>query len=419
MSQRGREGPCRGLELLGGAVIGGGSAAGSLNTLGTVTLPAGTRIPADGILVIVDLNPDGRTTNIPNYTFRQGVDVGTTTLVFADGGGDAYQLINAAGTALLDAVGQDPTGPTLDTNTATANGLAIYETAVALTPPSPSPTWAVSLARSPASTDTGNNRNDFHVDPSPTPGAPNDAVSFTVTAITPDDTPAAAPQSTSITVTGTDFSPGIAVRTASAGVATNCSTVTSSTLAVCSVLPGTGPVGRINLTFVNPASVGVPNVVLANAFTYTGAENETDAALEADFCNLQFPASFSVVRNTQAPELYGRIYEAGVTEPGGAPGGIMAEVGYGSYTGNPAGPSDPRTSSSWRFFPANYNVQVSNDDEFRGSFIAPGITATYAYTFRFSQDGGLRWTYCDLDGAGSNTDLIFDFTRLGVMTVTP
>ena len=57
----------------GGAVIGGARVtdvegknpgAGSLNAFGTFTLPAGTRIPADGILAIVDLNPDGRTTNL-------------------------------------------------------------------------------------------------------------------------------------------------------------------------------------------------------------------------------------------------------------------------------------------------------------------------------------------------------------------
>jgi hypothetical protein len=43
----------------------------------------------------------------------------------------------------------------------------------------------------------------------------------------------------------------------------------------------------------------------------------------------------------------------------------------------------------------------------------------FAYTFRFSQDNGLKWTYCDLDGAGSNAGLLFDTSQLGVMTVTP
>lgn len=408
----------------GGSIIGGAKitdvegknpAAGSLNPLGTFTIPAGARIPADGILLIADTFPNG-TTPVPNFV--PGVDIGYASLDFEDFGGDAYQLINAAGTALLDTVGQDVNGANLDTNVAT-NGFMMYETATALYPPNPSGTWAVSMARSPSSADTGNNRNDFHVDPSPTPGLPNDAVNFTVTAITPDDAPAAATVSTSITVTGTDLSPGMTVRTGSATIGTNCSTVIDSTQATCSVLQSTGTVGRINLTFVNPVSVGVPNVVLSNVFTYTGTENETDAVLEADFCNLQFPASFTVTRNTQTPLLFGRIYEAGVTEPGGAPGGILAEVGYGPYSsGNP---TDPRTSATWRFFPANFNQQVGNDDEFMSTLLAPNVTSStnFAYTFRFSQDNGLRWTYCDLDGAGSNASLLFDTSQLGVMTVTP
>ncbi len=43
----------------------------------------------------------------------------------------------------------------------------------------------------------------------------------------------------------------------------------------------------------------------------------------------------------------------------------------------------------------------------------------YSYTFRFSQDNGLKWTYCDVNGAGSNTGLTFERAQLGVMTVTP
>jgi hypothetical protein len=137
--------------------------------------------------------------------------------------------------------------------------------------------------------------------------------------------------------------------------------------------------------------------------------------LEADFCNLQFPATFTVTRLTATPQLFGRIYEAGITEPGGAPSGILAEVGYGNNA------TDPRSHNSWRFFPAAFNDQFGNDDEFMGTFTAPNVGAStnFAYTFRFSQDNGLRWTYCDLNGAGSNAGLIFETAQLGVMTVTP
>jgi hypothetical protein len=62
-------------------------------------------------------------------------------------------------------------------------------------------------------------------------------------------------------------------------------------------------------------------------------------------------------------------------------------------------------------------VQVGNDDEYQRQIIAPAA-GTYAYGYRFSLDG-LQWTYCDLDGAGSNSGLDFSSAQLGSMTVTP
>ncbi len=93
--------------------------------------------------------------------------------------------------------------------------------------------------------------------------------------------------------------------------------------------------------------------------------------------------------------------------------GVVAEVGYG-----PAG-ADPTATNTWRFFQAAYNTQVGNDDEYQASFVAPAA-GTYSYVFRFSFDNGVRWTYCDVNGAGSNPG--FDFepaSQLGPMTVTP
>jgi hypothetical protein len=63
-------------------------------------------------------------------------------------------------------------------------------------------------------------------------------------------------------------------------------------------------------------------------------------------------------------------------------------------------------------------VDVGNDDEYVGTFTAPAA-GTYAYTYRFSFDAGLNWTYCDLNGAGSNAGLAFESAQLGVLTVTP
>jgi hypothetical protein len=38
--------------------------------------------------------------------------------------------------------------------------------------------------------------------------------------------------------------------------------------------------------------------------------------------------------------------------------------------------------------------------------------------FRFSLDGGLNWTACDVGGAGSNTDLDFNVANAGVVVVS-
>jgi hypothetical protein len=138
--------------------------------------------------------------------------------------------------------------------------------------------------------------------------------------------------------------------------------------------------------------------------------NESDAAYEADFCNLQFPTSLSVAAGASTENVYGRIFEAGVTEAGGAAPGVVAQVGWGPAT------VDPTTQSGWQFFPAAYNIQVGNDDEYVGSFNAPATPGSYRYTYRFSIDG-VWWTYCDLDGAGSNAGLSFDVSQLGVLTV--
>jgi hypothetical protein len=394
-----------------------GATAGSLNadndfapgeTDGEFVIPAGTRFPADGILLIADANNAGNATSVPGFV--KNVDVLARDISMERGGGDSIQLVSATG-ALLDALGQDVNGNNLATNTA-YNGLAMYEGATALYPPNPSGSWADSLARSPASADTDNNRNDFHIDPSPTPGQPNDAVNFTVTGVSPNNMPALAASSMAVTVTGTDFSPGMRFQTSANSTSVSCDTVTSSTEATCKVGASSATAIRADVIGINPASVGVPNAVLSTSFTYTGKENETDSATEADFCNLQYPSTLSVKTGTVTELIYGQIYEAGVTEAPGAAAGIQAEVGYGNNG------TDPTVDVSWRFFSAGYNVQSGNNDEYMGTFTAPAA-GTYAYTFRFSQDGGLKWTYCDLNGAGSNAGLIFETTQLGVMTVTP
>jgi len=140
--------------------------------------------------------------------------------------------------------------------------------------------------------------------------------------------------------------------------------------------------------------------------------NETDLPQEADYVVLQFPASLNVSAGTLTPLVYGRIYEAGMTESFGPNPLILADVGFG-----PAG-SDPRTSGGWSWVAAIYNTQIGNNDEYQASFVAPLINGTYSYTYRFSVDAGANLTAADLDGAGSNPGLTFDPSNLGLLTVT-
>jgi hypothetical protein len=411
----------------GGAMVGGlqisdiegnGTSAGSLNTDGDretgeidgiFVIPAGTRIPADGILLIADMAPSlGGITQVPNFV--PGVDVLARDVDFENGGRDAIQLFTSTG-VLLDAVGTDSQGDPLSTNRA-VNNLAMYETATALYPP-----INASLARSPVSADSDNNRADFRGDPTPTPGRPNDEVRVTVTSITPNNSLASL-STDGVVITGTDLPLGSGVFFGSLLQSATCTIESNATRMTCTAPANGGLPAVVDVTLRPGASVS-PEVVVSRGFTYTGVLNDrpTPAPDEADFCNLQFPPSLTVGSGQRTGDLYARIYEAGLTDTtrGQAAPGIRAELGFGPLNTNPL------TNTVWRFFPATFNTEVGNDDEYGGTLLAPVVTVStqFRYTSRFTRDNGLNWTYCDLNGAGSNFGLNFESTQLGLMTVNP
>ncbi|MBL8924591.1 MAG: lamin tail domain-containing protein, partial [Myxococcaceae bacterium] len=139
--------------------------------------------------------------------------------------------------------------------------------------------------------------------------------------------------------------------------------------------------------------------------------NESGAALEPDFCNVQFPASLAATTGTTVSTTFGRVYEAGVTEAAGASSTVRAQLGYGAATANPQ-------YQSWTWTNATYNLQVGNDDEYQGAFTAPAV-GTYRYAYRFSLDQGVSWTVCDPNGSGANAGLTFELGNVPVLTVTP
>ena len=144
--------------------------------------------------------------------------------------------------------------------------------------------------------------------------------------------------------------------------------------------------------------------------------NESDTASEADFCVVQFPSSLEVQAWTSTGNIYGQLYEAGVTESFGPASQVRAQLGWGPASAN------PEYESGWTWINAAYNFQAGNNDEYSGAFIAPA-PGSYRYVYRFSLDEGVTWTVCDTSfgdgGAGSNPGLTFDLENEGALTVTP
>lgn len=226
-------------------------------------------------------------------------------------------------------------------------------------------------------------------------GQSNIATAYTPLQVTLSD-PAALP--IFITVTSSDPS---RLTVSGGGVSINVGQ-SSATVLVSGLVSNTAPVtlwAKLGNTL--GASVRVEQAL-----------NETDAPAEADSCTVQLPTAFTVLAGGAAPTLYGRLFESGVTDPAGAPAGWAGQLGYGPQA------SDPRLLTGWRFFDASYEAQFGNDDEFQVNFNAPVIPGIYSYTYRFSNDGGGSWTYCDTDGAGSNAGQTFSTAMLGQMTVT-
>ncbi len=368
------------------------------------------RVPVDGIVVVADGSTNDGTTQVPNAD----VIVGSGD---PQNGPDGVELYNPGG-MLMDAVGYGAIG----TN-AIGEGTAVDDLATT--------DHAISIARNQTSDDSDDNATDFHFDPTPSPGAANAPVVPTIVSVSPDDHLAAV--AGTITVVTTDFAGHGSVNgTAIGDDNADATYITNSTNEDCSadaaadegrgevtwtcpVPHNSSVVARGDFTFTNPVTLGSGSATITDGWTYTGVLNETDVGGEADFCNLQFPASTTVTQGQTSAAIFGRIFEAGVTEAAGADASILAELGLG-----PDG-SDPTSAAGWSFEAATFNIQVGNDDEYQHTLVGPSVSSTtnFAYTYRFTMDGGLNFTYCDSNGAGSNGGQTFQSNQLGTLTVNP
>ncbi|TNF29669.1 MAG: hypothetical protein EP329_15250, partial [Deltaproteobacteria bacterium] len=141
-----------------------------------------------------------------------------------------------------------------------------------------------------------------------------------------------------------------------------------------------------------------------HAYRYTG-----EAVVQISWCDLQFPATLPDASVGQpVGDVYGQVRSIGVTELAGPPAGIVAEIGWGPHG------SDPRNEPGWRWSAdTTWNRQFFDNDEFSGTFTVP-TAGVYSYGWRFSDDAGLNYIYCDFDPGTADT---FSVSNLGTVTV--
>jgi hypothetical protein len=134
-----------------------------------------------------------------------------------------------------------------------------------------------------------------------------------------------------------------------------------------------------------------------------------------DFVSLQWPPNLDVFQGNSGT-VYGRIYEAGLTDTTtGQAAGILAWVGISPEGQN----SNPNTWNTW--VPATFNVDAGNDDEYQANIGANLVPGTYYYATRFNLNGG-AYVYGGINASNPNNGGNFwDGTAFvsGVLVVNP
>jgi glycosidase len=122
-----------------------------------------------------------------------------------------------------------------------------------------------------------------------------------------------------------------------------------------------------------------------------GSSNEANAtpAFPIGYAVVQFPKTIEQAITSNYVTVYGQVYIAGLTDAGGDPSAVNAQLGYGAPGSDPAG------WSTWK--PMDYNVRSGNNYEYMAGLRAEAV-GTYDYLVRFSDDGGRTWAYGDQDG---------------------
>ena len=180
-------------------------------------------------------------------------------------------------------------------------------------------------------------------------------------------------------------------------------------------------IGTVNTTAFTDSSVnnGTTYYYVVRGVDALGNEGANSSEAHATpaspigYAVLQYPKTINQTITANYTTVYGQVYVQGLTDSGGDPGAIMAEVGFGAPISDPA-TWDPDT---WTWSPMTYNPGHTGDNnyEYQGSLRADAV-GTYHYLVRFSTDGGLSWVYGDQDGyiPGTNSGT----NQPGVLTIT-
>jgi hypothetical protein len=377
----------------------------------TKVLVPGSRMPMDGLFVLAD--GVGGVTQVPEADLIQNAG----QLPNGDGG---VQLVVDVGGAVLDAVAW---GSVLGVGEGTQ--LPDVEPAA----------MSIVFARDESSTDTNDNLADFALDPSASPGLANLPVQPRIEVIAPSSGQAFVTTSVTLIVRdAANFTNINGITTnrdpianfAGVDAATCIFTIVSEdgrgpSTVTCNAPARNGnarqiPEGIIgDVTWTNPAAIGGVDVDVGGFTYFDGSANETDIGVEADFCNIQFPASPILVPAGTTVDIFSQLFEDGLTNASDAQApGVLAQFGLGR-----AGNVDLTT---FNYTAATFNTSTPlgnpNNDEYAFKFQAPSVAgASFNFVFRYSLDDGLNWTHCDNDGAGSNPGLAFDNAQIGVIVV--
>jgi hypothetical protein len=192
----------------------------------------------------------------------------------------------------------------------------------------------------------------------------------------------------------------VSTRCIAAGTVTYTATSTNATGITYSI-DATSTAGGVTINFATgdvtyPLAWSGITVITASATGCGGpltANHTVTTTPNIDFANLQSPLSGQMCASGVF-DVFGQVFINGVTNSAGVTSGLIAELGISSTNSNPSG-------AGWTWINAPFNIQVGNNDEFKGTF--SGLSAgTYYYAFRYSYNG-CSFVYGGSTGIWSNT----------------